>query len=87
MYFCYNFKVTCMRVFFFFESHRTTLNLKPAEYVLHNKFQEERKATAFRRNHFEKLILFWSSQSFVTDNSAPTGQLFGKLITNILTKS
>jgi len=43
--------------FFILKSHRTTLNQKLVEYVLHNKFQEERMATAFRSRSFRETII------------------------------
>jgi hypothetical protein len=60
MYFCYNYEVPCMRKSlesFFLESHHTTRNPKSVEYVLHNKFQEERMATAFRRRSFRQATI------------------------------
>lgn len=43
--------------FFILESHRNTLNRKHVEYPLHNKFQEEQIATAFRRRSFREAII------------------------------
>jgi hypothetical protein len=46
-----------LEFFFILESHRTTLNSKTVEYVLHNKFQEERMAAAFRCRSFREAII------------------------------